>query len=204
MNEVQCLDDSSRVLLHFYPVINLTDDQFFNFCQINRELRIEKTSERKVLIMSPTGGGTSRRNSELITALVIWAKQDKRGVVFDSSGGFVLPNGAIRSPDAAWANRSRLTSLTPAEKEKFIPICPDFVIELRSPSDTITDLQDKMQEYIDNGAQLGWIIDPKHRNVYIYCPDKPAECLKNPGTISGEPLLPDFALNLQDIWETGF
>ncbi len=204
MNETLLADHGVRLMLNFHPAVHMTDDQFFHFCQINRELRIEKTKQGKVLIMSPTGGETSWRNSELITALNNWAKQDKKGVVFDSSGGFVLSNGAIRSPDAAWVRRSRLTSLTSEQKKKFIPLCPDFVIELRSPSDSLTDLKDKMQEYVDNGTQLGWLIDPRLRRVFIYCPGKTAECLENPENISGEPLLSGFVLNLQEIWESGF
>ncbi|MCP4351346.1 MAG: Uma2 family endonuclease [Desulfobacterales bacterium] len=182
----------------------MTDDQFFSFCQINRELRIEKTEQGKVLIMSPTGGETSWRNSKLITALNNWTKQDNKGVVFDSSGGFVLPNGAIRSPDAAWVRRSRLTGLTSEQKKKFIPLCPDFVIELRSPSDSLTDLQEKMQEYINNGTQLGWIIDPRHKTIHIYTPGKAAECLENSENIPGDPVLQGFVLDLHDIWKSGF
>ncbi len=204
MNAIQPADNSLRLMLNFHPAVNMTDDQFFSFCQINRELRIEKTKQGKVLIMSPTGGETSWRNSELIIGLGNWAKQDKAGVVFDSSGGFVLPNGAIRSPDAAWVRRSRLISLTSEQKKKFIPLCPDFVIELRSPSDSLTDLQDKMQEYIDNGTQLGWLIDPRLRRVFIYCPEKAAKCLENPENISGEPVLSGFVLDLQEIWKSGF
>ncbi|MCP4110681.1 MAG: Uma2 family endonuclease [Desulfobacteraceae bacterium] len=204
MNAIQPADNTLRVMLNFNPAVDMTDDQFFNFCQINRELRIEKTEQGKVLIMSPTGGETSWRNSELIISLGNWAKQDNKGVVFDSSGGFVLPNGAIRSPDAAWMRRSRLTGLTSEQKKKFIPLCPDFVIELRSPSDSLTDLQEKMQEYINNGTQLGWLIDPTHKTIHIYTPDKAAECLENPENILGDPVLQGFVLNLHDIWKSGF
>jgi len=204
MYKADITNNTLKIMLNFYPVINLTDDQFFHFCQINRELRIERTGNGEVLIMSPTGGGTSRRNSELVTALVNWAKQDKTGVVFDSSGGFILPNGATRSPDAAWVKMIRLAKLTPEQKEKFIPLCPDFVIELRSHSDSLNDLQNKMQEYIDNGAKLGWLIDPKQKNVFVYHPDKNSECLENPEKISGEPVLQGFVFELNDIWEPGF
>jgi len=197
-------DYSLQMLLRFYPVITLTDDQFYNFCQINREMRIEKTGRGDILIMAPTGGETSRRNSELIAALVNWTKKDKTGVAFDSSGGFILPNGATRSPDAAWIKRSRLAGLTRKQKEKFIPLCPDFVIELRSPSDTLGTLQEKMQEYMDNGAKLGWLIDPVQKNFFIYRPDSNPECLENPEAVSGESVLPNFMLELDEIWEPEF
>lgn len=197
-------DSAMQMLLRFYPAITLTDDQFYDFCQINRELRIEKTDKGDVLIMSPTGGETSRRNSELIIGLGNWAKKDGTGVVFDSSGGFALPNGATRSPDAAWVRRSRLTSLTRKQKEKFIPLCPDFVIELRPPSDSLSTLQEKMREYMDNGARLGWLIDPVRKRVFIYHPDRDPECLENPEKISGESVLPDFILELDEIWEPLF
>jgi len=197
-------DYSLQMLLRFYPVITLTDDQFYDFCQINREMRIEKTGRGDILIMAPTGGETSRRNSELIAALVNWTKKDKTGVAFDSSGGFILPNGATRSPDAAWIQRSRLAGLTRKQKEKFIPLCPDFVIELRSPSDTLGTLQEKLQEYMDNGAKLGWLIDPVQKNFFIYRPDRNPECLKNPEEVSGESVLPNFMLELDEIWEPEF
>ena len=198
------IDSSSQLRLRLRPVIDLTDDQFFKFCQLNRDLRIERTSKGDLIVMPPTGGETSHRNSKLAIALGIWAEQDGKGVTFDSSGGFKLPNGATRSPDAAWVLRSRLLVLTPQEKRKFLPLCPDFVIELRSPSDSVIDLQDKMQEYIDNEAQLGWLIDPERKQVYIYRPHEPVECLENPKAISGEPVLPGFALDLQKIWTPDF
>ncbi|OQX27468.1 MAG: hypothetical protein BWK80_05170 [Desulfobacteraceae bacterium IS3] len=197
------LTDNS-LQLRFSPAITLTDDQFYDFCQINRELQIEKTGRGDIVIMSPAGGETSRKNSELAAALVNWAKKDKTGVVFDSSGGFILPNGATRAPDAAWVKRSRLSGLTREQKEKFIPLCPDFVIELRSPSDSLRSLQDKMQEYMDNGAELGWLIDPGQRKIFVYHPESDTECLENPAEISGEPVLPDFMLELSEIWEPGF
>ena len=133
-----------------------------------------------------------------------WTKRDGAGVVFDSSGGFVLPNGAMRAPDVAWVRRSRLAELTPEQKKKFLPLCPDFAIELRSPSDRLEDLQDKMQEYIDNGLRLGWLIDPEERRVHIYLPESPVEILEHPSQISGGSILPEFVLNLQEIWEVNF
>lgn len=159
--------------LQMLPTLTMTDDQFFEFCQLNRELRIERTSQGDLIIMTPAGGGTSWRNSNIVIALGIWAKKDSTGVVFDSSGGFNLPNGATRSPDAAWVKRARLAQLTTEEKEKFLPLCPDFAIELRSPSDRLRDIQDKMGEYIANGLHLGWLIDPPNRQVFVYTPPQP-------------------------------
>jgi len=190
--------------VQFDPVIQMDDDQFFEFCQINRELRIERTATGKVVIMSPAGGETGSRNAELTLALRSWAKRNKRGVAFDSSTGFILPNGATRSPDGAWVARERLTSLSPRQKQKFLPLCPDFVIELRSPTDEVADLQDKMQEYRANGAQLGWLLVPETHDVYIYRPDTEPEYLQDPDQISGEPIAPGFVLTLADIWDPGF
>ncbi len=190
--------------LQMGPVIEMSDDQFFEFCHLNRGLRIERTSKGDLIIMTPAGGITSQRNSELVTQLHIWAKKDGTGVVFDSSGGFNLPNGATRSPDAAWIKRSRLAKLTIEEKEKFIPLCPDFAIELRSSSDRLRDIQDKMVEYIANGLQLGWLIDPQDRQVFVYTPPNQIDHLQNPSHLSGEPLLAGFRLDLADIWTVDF
>ena len=154
--------------------------------------------------MSPAGGETGSRNAELTYALRHWAKRNKRGVAFDSSTGFILPNGATRSPDSAWVLRERLTTLTPRQKKKFLPLCPDFVIELRSPTDEVDDLKDKMQEYIDNGARLGWLLIPETQEVYIYRPDAAPEYLSNPTQTSGESVAPGFVLELADIWDAGF
>jgi Uma2 family endonuclease len=204
MLKTQVFSESLPLVLYMSPVIDMTDDQFFEFCQINRDLRIERTAKGDLIIMTPAGGETSWRNSELVTALNIWAKQDGTGVVFDSSGGFILPNGATRAPDATWVKRSRLAVLTPAEKKKFLPLCPDFAIELRSPTDRLEDLQAKMQEYVDNGLKLGWLIDPEEKRVYVYMPHSQVECLKNPSEISGDPILLGFALDLEQIWRSGF
>lgn len=193
-----------RLEIQFDPVINLDADQFFDFCQINRDLRIERTAIGKVILMSPAGGETGSRNAELTYALRHWAKRNKRGVAFDSSTGFILPNGATRSPDSAWVLRERLTTLTPRQKKKFLPLCPDFVIELRSPTDEVDDLKDKMQEYIDNGARLGWLLIPETQEVYIYRPGASPEYLSNPTQISGESVAPGFVLELADIWDAGF
>ena len=188
------------VKLRLHPVIDLTDDQLFDFCQINDQWRIELTSEGELLIMPPTGGEAGNQNSEINIDLGVWARQDSTGVIFDSSAGFRLSNGAMRSPDAAWVLRSRLAQLTRAEKQKFIPLCPDFVIELRSPSDRLSTVQAKMQEWMANGARLGWLLDPEQRRVYIYGPQGLVETLESPSAISGDPVMPGFILNLQRIW----
>jgi Uma2 family endonuclease len=188
------------VVLKLTPVINLTDDQLFELCQLNRDWRIEYTAQGELIVMPPTGGETSNRNAEITFQVQSWTRQDQTGVAFDSSGGFKLPNGATRSPDAAWVRRVRLAVLTREEKQKFLPLCPDFVIELRSPTDNLQAVQDKMQEYLDNGAQLGWLIDPLTRRVHVYLPQRQPQILEAPDTVSADPLLPGFTLDLQKIW----
>ena len=188
------------LLVHFQPVLQLTDDQFYELCQLNRELRIERTAQGELLIMPPTGWETSEYNAEICMQLRQWAKREGTGTTTDSSGGFILPNTAVRSPDAAWIRHDRLATLTAEQRRKFLPLCPDFVLELRSPTDSLSVLQDKMQEYMDNGAQLGWLIDPVRRQVFIYRPDLPVEQLEKPDSVSGEPLLPGFRLDLREIW----
>ncbi|MCP2729894.1 Uma2 family endonuclease [Limnofasciculus baicalensis] len=192
--------ENSPLVLRLEPIINLTDDQFFEFCQINRELRIERTANRELLIMSPTGSETGNRNFKLTVQLGIWVERDGTGIGFDSSSGFKLPNGAERSPDAAWIKLERWNALTSEQQGKFAPICPDFVVELRSDCDNLAPLKTKMEEYIDNGASLGFLIDRKNRDVYIYLPGVGVECLKNPATVSGDPVLPGFVLDLSNIW----
>ena len=188
------------LLVHFQPVLNLTEDQFFELCQLNRELRIERTAQGELLIMPPVGGETSEHNAEISMQLRQWAKREGTGTTTDSSGGFILPNTAVRSPDAAWIRHDRLTTLSTEQRKRFLPLCPDFVLELGSPTDSLSVLQDKMQEYMDNGAQLGWLIDPVRQQVFIYRPDLPVEQLDKPESVSGEPLLPGFRLDLREIW----
>ena len=190
--------------IRLHPVISLTDDQLFEFCAINGDLRIERTAQGELLIMPPTWSETGYQNSHITAALTVWARQDGTGVTFDSSTGFILPNWAMRSPDAAWISRSRLAELTREQKRKFIPLCPDFVVELRSPSDRLSTVQAKMQEYLDNGAHLGWLIDPGQRYVYIYSPPGQVQVLENAATVSGDPRLPVFVLELQPIWKPDF
>jgi Uma2 family endonuclease len=186
--------------LRLGPLLSMTDDQLYELCQLNPELRIERTAQGELLIMPPTGGETSKRNLDLLVAVGTWAKDEGSGIAFDSSGGFILPNSALRSPDVAWIRRSRLETLTTEQKKKFIPLCPDFVIELRSPTDSLSALQAKMQEYLDNGTQLGWLIDPEDKRVYIYHSNGAVECLENPVELSGDPVLPGFVLALREFW----
>ena len=204
MTKVLPETEQAPLIIHLRPVIELTDDQFFEFCQINRDLRIERTAEGDLVIMPPEGGETGHRSILLGMFLTQWALQDGTGVTFGSSTGFHLPNAAMRAPDAAWVRRSRLATLTTDQKQKFLPLCPDFVVEIRSPSDRLSLAQAKMQEYLDNGAQLGWLIDPLSRQVYVYRPNRPVERLENPATLAGDPVLPGFVLDLPQIWETNF
>ena len=186
--------------LKLRPVVRLSDDEFFEFCQLNRDLRIERNAGGGITIMPPAGGETSDRNSEINMQLRLWAKRDGTGVTFDSSGGFVLPNEAMLSPDAAWVSRDRFEALTAEQRTKFPPLCPDFVIELRSPTDSLPVLRSKMQEYIDNGARLGWLIDPREGQVHVYRPGSPVEFLQQPQNVSADPVLPGFTLDMADIW----
>jgi Uma2 family endonuclease len=181
-------------------VIDMTDDQFFQLCQNNRELRFERNANGELIIMSPAGGETGNRNGRLNQQLFNWTDADGTGIAFDSSTGFKLPNGADRSPDASWIKLERWDALTDEEKRKFPPICPDFVIELLSPSDSLKTTQEKMKEYIDNGVRLGILINRKSRQVEIYRPGKEVEVLDSPTTVSGEEVLKGFVLNLGMIW----
>jgi Uma2 family endonuclease len=178
----------------------MTEEEFFAFCQLNRKLRIERTRHGEVVIMPPSGGESGRRELEAGGCLFNWAKADGTGLPFGSSTGFVLPNGAERSPDLAWVRRARWEALTHDQRERFPPLCPDFVGEIRSRTDRLPALQEKMQEYMDNGAELGWLIDPVDRKVYVYRPGTPVVCLDNPETVSGDPVLPGFTLNVRELF----
>ncbi len=180
--------------------IDLTDEQFFLLCQNNGDLRFERTASGEIIIMPPTGGETSNNNFEIAMQLGMWNKQTKLGKGFESNGGFTLPNGAVRAPYASWLKLERWEALTPQERQKFLPLCPDFVVELRSPTDSLKQTQLKMQEYIDNGARLGWLIDPKTRRVEIYRPNQDVELLENPLALSGENVLPGFVLDISSIF----
>lgn len=178
----------------------ITPEQFEELCSLNRKLRLELTSTGEVIIMPPTGADSGRRNSSLTFQLELWARTDGSGVCFDSSTGFVLRNGACRSPDTAWVKREKFEQLTTDERKRFARFSADFVVELRSDSDTLTELRDKMLEWIENGVSLGWLIDPLKRKVYVYRPNEEVIILDNPETVSGDPLLPGFALNMTELW----
>ena len=192
---------SPYVTLRLSPVIELTDDEFFALCQLNRDLRLERTAEGDIIVMPPTGAETGNRNTSITGQLYNWTKQDGTGAAFDSSTGFKLPNGADRSPDGAWVRKSRLATLSHEEKLKFPPLCPDFVIELMSPTDKLSATQAKMDEYMENGASLGWLLDPETRRAYVYRPGKSVIVMENAKEISAEPELSGFVLDLSDIWE---
>ena len=180
----------------------LTDDQFYDLCRANPDLRIERNANGELIFMSPTEGETGHRNSEINADFVIWNRQTKLGKVFDSSTCFKLPNGADRSPDVAWVKQERWDALTPKQKEKFPPIAPDFVLELMSPSDTLETAQAKMQEYLENGVKLGWLINRRDWQVEIYRGQQAVEILSAPDSLSGEAVLPNFILNLQWFWDS--
>lgn len=197
-------DDATEVLpivLRLSPLIELTEEQFAEFCSLNRDLHIERTATGELEIMSPTKGFTGNRNAKITTQLENWTERDDTGLSFGSSTGYTLPNGAIREPDASWVTKARLAALSPQDRDRFIPICPDFVLELRSDTDRLSLLHAKMQEYIDNGARLGLLIDPQDRIVYIYRPGQEIETLENPETVSADPILPGFTLNLREVWD---
>ena len=178
----------------------MSEKQFYEFCQHNPDLHIERTAQGEVIVMPPAFSDTGNRNNKISYQLTCWAEQDGTGEVFDSSAGFTLPNGAMRSPDASWIKLDCWNALTDEQKSSFAPICPDFVVELMSPSDSLKETQDKMKEYRDNGARLGWLINRKSRQVEIYRPNQEVEVLESPATVSGEDVLPGFILNLESIW----
>lgn len=192
--------EKTPMVLKFHPVITMTDDQLFDFCQLNQDFRIERKATGEIVIMSPTGSETDQRNFDLIGQLWVWTKQDGTGIGFGSSGGFTLPNGAVRSPDAAWIKKTDWEAIPREKRKKFAPICPEFVIELQSQSDSLKDLKTKMEEYIKNGTRLGWLIDRDQHKVYIYRVNCEVEELDNPTTLSGEDILPGFVLDLSGIW----
>ncbi|HEY9607180.1 MAG TPA: Uma2 family endonuclease [Allocoleopsis sp.] len=191
----------TAVIVNLNPIIELTDEQFYQLCRANSDVKFERNAKGELIIMPPTGGGTGKRNIELAADLVIWNRQTRLGVCFDSSTCFRLPQGGDRSPDVSWILQSRWDSLTPDEQEKFPPICPDFVLELMSPSDNLKIAQEKMQEYLNNGIRLGWLINRSTQTVEIYRQGQEVEVLQSPATLSGEDVLPGFVLNLQTIWE---
>jgi Uma2 family endonuclease len=179
----------------------MTDGEFADFCAEHPGLFFEMTAEGDLIVMPPTGSRSSARNMELSRQLGNWARADGRGIATDSSGGFVLPNGARRSPDSAWTLKSEIEKLSPESREGYGRLCPDFVIELRSQSDRLRTLQDKMREYIENGAKLGWLIDPEARAVEIYRLGRDPERVENPESVRAEGAVDGFVLDLRTVWD---
>ncbi|HEX8638673.1 MAG TPA: Uma2 family endonuclease [Pyrinomonadaceae bacterium] len=193
--------EESEILTFDVRPLKMTDEIFYEFCRRNKDFRFEMDKRGNLIIMPPTFLETSRINNEINFYLTAWAKKDKTGIAFESDGMFTLPNGAKRAPDAFWITKEKYYALSQEEREnRFARIVPDFVIELRSKSDNLRKLQAKMREYIENGARLGWLIDPTERRVHIYRADKTTEVLENPVKVSGEDVLKDFELDLSEIW----
>lgn len=180
--------------------IDFTEEDFFDFCRLNRDLRIERAANGTIHIMPPTGFDTGKFNSDVNADLNYWNRKAKSGRVGDSNTGYTLPNGAVRAPDASWVSNERLSKLTDEERQKFAPVCPEFVIEIRSPSDSLNKLQDKMEEYMQNGCLLGWLIDHKNQQVHIYRADGTRALIDSfDQKLSGEDVLPEFELILKDF-----
>jgi len=193
--ETLSLELPSKIALY------VTQEQFEALSAVNRELKLERSPEGESIVKPPTGGESGRRNLSIIGQLARWYEANAHlGEAFDSSTGFNLPNGANRSPNASWLRRERWESLTPEQKQGFVPLCPDFVVELRSESDSLPKLQAKMREYIANGAKLGWLIDPRSKRVEIYRPGREAEVRENSADLSGEEVLPGFMMSLKRVW----
>lgn len=186
--------------LQMTPAVPMTQDQFFDFCQQNPDKRFERTAEGELIIMAPSGGDAGFQDTEVVTQLNNWVKAVGKGKAMGPSGGYILPNGANRAPDASWLTPEQMATLTPKQRKKFLPVCPFFLIEVKSPSDSLKKLQDKMDEYIANGCQLGWLIDPEMKQVHIYRPGQEPQVLDNPQTLSGDPELPGFVLDLDPVW----
>jgi Uma2 family endonuclease len=187
--------------IDFSSITKLTDEQFDHLCEANPEIKFERTPTGELVIMPPTGGETGRGNAKLISRFVVWNEEYNLGEVFDSSTCFKLPGGGDRSPDVSWIEKSRWDALTPEQQRKFPPICPDFVLELRSPSDNLRMVQQKMQEYLDSGIRLGWLINPEDGEVEIYRPGREVEVVRSPKELSGEDVLLEFVLNLEWLWK---
>jgi Uma2 family endonuclease len=191
---------STPMMIDLPWIVPMTEEQFYQFCLANRDLRIERNSSGEVIVMPPAFSDTGNRNFNIAAQLWNWTEREGTGLGFDSSTGFTLPNGATRSPDAAWIKLARWNQLTEKQKASFAPICPDFVIELRSKSDTVASLQKKMAEYLANGTILGWLIDRQNRQVHIYRPHQEPVILHDPQRVDGKPELPGFELVMAKIW----
>jgi Uma2 family endonuclease len=200
MVDTLALPTGLPTMLRFRPLYDMTPEEFYEFCRQNPDMRAELTAQGEVVFMSPSGGASGARNLLVAGALWQWAEKSD-GVAFDSSAGFILPNNAIRSPDASWVRRERLAKLSAEDYERFLPICPDFVVEIASPSDRMADLQAKLEEYMANGAQLGWLIDPPTRSITVYRPDETPQLLTAADSITADPVLPGFSLELRPVWQ---
>lgn len=200
---VQTITQPETISIELPHAIGLlvSSEQFEALALANPDLRLERTAAGELIVNPPTGGESGSRNLSISGQVDRWCEaHEDLGEGFDSSTGFILPNGARRSPDASWVSRTRWEALTPKQRKGFVPLCPDFVVELRSASDSLSTLQTKMREYIDNGARLGWLIDPQNRQVEIYRQQVEVEILINPAELSGEDVLPGFVLNLRRVW----
>lgn len=193
---------SPTLAVNIPPTLTLivSHEQFVQLALANRDLQLERTATGELIVMPPTGSDTGKRNFDIAGQVWLWNRETKLGVAFDSSSGFHLPNGSSRSPDAAWIRQDRWDALSIEQQETFAPICPDFVLELRSKNDSIEKLRAKMREYIENGARLGWLIDRKNQQVEIYRSNQDVEVLNHPVSLSGEDVLPGFVLDLTEIW----
>ena len=194
--------EKSQILIDFSGIVDLDDDRLYDLCVKNREIRFERTSKGELLVMLPVGSEGSSRELNLSGPFYVWNKKNKLGKVFSSSGGFILPSGAMRSPDVAFIRMERWKSLPVLQRKKFAPICPDFVAELRSESDSLSTLKEKMKEWMDNGCQLAWLIDPLEEKAYIYKANGETQTLESfKEKLFGEDILPDFVLELSELLE---
>ena len=189
----------NAIAITLHPAMKLNDDEYYEFCSLNPDTNFEMDRDGRLLIVPPTGGWTGNKNLKLTTQLGVWTDKDGTGIAFDSNTEFILPKGGKRSPDAAWIKLERWNALTYEQQEKFPPLCPDFVVELRSASDNLKPIQEKMQEYMESGARLGWLINPKNQQVEIYRQGRDKEVLDNPTILSGEDVLSGFILDLKGI-----
>jgi Uma2 family endonuclease len=204
LTQIPTSPETETLLIELPSTIGLyvTQEQFAALAAANPDLRLERTAQGELIVNPPTGWETGERNWSISGELYLWWRNSgEPGKAFDSSTGFILPNGATRSPDASWVSRERWEALTPEQKGTFANICPDFVVELRSSSDSLKSLQAKMTEYKDNGARLGWLIEPQQRRVEIYRPELAVEVLENPTQLFNEAVIPGFALNLRRVWD---
>jgi Uma2 family endonuclease len=190
----------AALTLNLSPLITLSRADFIRLCAANPELKLERTAQGELVIMSPTGGETGNLNFEIAGEVYVWNRQSGRGKSFDSSTGFSLPSGSDRSPDLAWIPIEKWEALDPSVRQGFLPLCPDFVVEILSPTDSWIQTQAKMQEYMDNGCRLGWLLDPKAKRVMIYRQGQAPELVEDPETLSGEDVLPGFTLPIRKIW----